>query len=271
MGLVKVLCIGGSDSSGGAGIQADLKAVSACGCYGLSVITAVTAQNTQGVQFIHPVPQKFILAQLDSVLSDIGADAVKTGMLLTVGAVESVVKKVKEYRLEKLIVDPVMVAKGGHSLMQDRSRDVLIKKLLPLAFVLTPNIPEAEKLAQMKIRSIATMKKAAVIIQRLGAQNVLIKGGHLRGSKRSGALDILFDGDHYYEFSSPWIDTKNTHGTGCTYASALAAGIAKGENIVDAAWQAKIMVTAAIENALSLGKGYGSVNILGKNFSTKKS
>jgi hydroxymethylpyrimidine/phosphomethylpyrimidine kinase len=271
METVKILCIGGSDSSGGAGIQADLKAVSACGCYGLSVITAVTAQNTQGVQFIHPVPQKFILAQLDSVLSDIGTDAVKTGMLLTVGAVESVVKKVKEYRLEKLIVDPVMVAKGGHSLMQDGSRDVLIKKLLPRAFVITPNIPEAETLAQMKIRSIAAMKKAAVIIQRLGAQNVLIKGGHLPGSKRSGALDILFDGDHYYEFSSPWINTKNTHGTGCTYASVLAAGIAKGENIVDAAWQAKIMVTAAIENALSLGKGYGSVNILGKNFSTKKS
>ena len=234
---VKVLCIGGSDSSGGAGIQADLKAVSACGCYGLSVITAVTAQNTQGVQSIHPVPRKFILAQLDSVLSDISADAVKTGMLLTAGAVESVVKKVKEYCLEKLIVDPVMVAKGGHSLMQDKSRNVLIKKLLPLAFVVTPNIPEAEALAQMKIRSVAAMKKAAVIIHEMGAKNVLIKGGHLPGSKRSGALDILFDGDHYDEFSSPWIDTKNTHGTGCTYASALAAGIAKGESVFDAALQ----------------------------------
>jgi hydroxymethylpyrimidine kinase/phosphomethylpyrimidine kinase len=266
MGPVKVLCIGGSDSSGGAGIQADLKTVSACGCYGLSVITAVTAQNTQGVQVIHPVPQKFILAQLDSVLSDIGADAVKTGMLLTVGAVKSVVKKVKEYRMKKLIVDPVMIAKGGHSLMQDESRDVLIKKLLPLAFVLTPNIPEAETLAQMKIRSTAAMKKAAVIIHRLGAKNVLIKGGHLPGSKRSGAVDILFDGDHYYEFFSPWIDTKNTHGTGCTYASALAAGIAKGEKIVDTVWQAKIMVTAAIENAWSIGKGYGSVNVFGKMF-----
>jgi hydroxymethylpyrimidine kinase/phosphomethylpyrimidine kinase len=258
---VKVLCIGGSDSSGGAGIQADLKAVSACGCYGLSVITAVTAQNTKGVQFIHPVPQKFILAQLDSVLSDIGADAVKTGMLLTMGAVESVVKKVKEYRLEKLIIDPVMVAKGGHSLMQDKSRDVLIKKLLPLAFVLTPNIPEAEKLAQMKIRSIAAMKKAAVIIQRLGAKNVLIKGGHLPGSKRSDVIDILFDGDHYYEFSSPWIDTKNTHGTGCTYASVLAANLALGNNIVNAADLAKVMVTEAIENSLCLGKGHGPVNI----------
>jgi hydroxymethylpyrimidine kinase/phosphomethylpyrimidine kinase len=230
----------------------------------------VTAQNTQGVQFIHPVPKKFILAQLDSVLSDIGADAVKTGMLLTVGAVESVVNKVKEYRLEKLIVDPVMVAKGGHSLMQDRSRDALIKKLLPLAFVLTPNIPEAETLAQMKIRSISAMKKAAVIIHGLGTQNVLIKGGHFPGNKRSGVMDILFDGDHYYEFSSPWIHTKNTHGTGCTYASVLASALARKKNIIDAVWQAKIMVTAAIENALRLGKGHGSVNVFGKNVSTKK-
>jgi hydroxymethylpyrimidine kinase/phosphomethylpyrimidine kinase len=266
MGPIKVLCIGGSDSGGGAGIQADLKAVSACGCYGLTVITAVTAQNTQGVESIHPVPQKFILAQLDAVLNDIGADAVKTGMLLTAGAVESVVKKIKEYRLEKLIVDPVMVAKGGHSLMQDRSRDVLIKKLLPLAFVLTPNIPEAEALAQMKIGSVAAMKKAAVIIQKIGVKNVLIKGGHLPRNRRSGALDILFDGEHYYEFSSPWIDTKNTHGTGCTYASVLASALACGKNIIDAVWQAKIMVTAAIENALSPGKGYGSVNVFGKNF-----
>jgi len=150
--------------------------------------------------------------------------------------------------------------------MQDKSKNALIKKLLPIAFVVTPNIPEAEKLAQMKIRSIAAMKKAAVIIHGMGAKNVLIKGGHLPGSKRSGALDILFDGEHYYEFSSPWIDTKNTHGTGCTYASALAAGIAKGESVFDAAWQAKITVTAAIENAFSLGNGYGSVNVFGKHF-----
>jgi hydroxymethylpyrimidine kinase/phosphomethylpyrimidine kinase len=224
----------------------------------------VTAQNTQGVQSIHPVPRKFILAQLDSVLSDVGADAVKTGMLLTSGAVESVVKKVKEYRLEKLIVDPVMIAKGGHPLMQDKSKNALIKKLLPLALVVTPNIPEAEALAQMKIRSVAAMKRAAVIIRKLGVKNVLIKGGHLPGSRRSDALDILFDGKHYDEFSSPWIDTKNTHGTGCTYASALAASIAKGENIADAAWQAKIMVTAAIENAFSLGNGHGSVNVFRK-------
>jgi len=263
---VKVLCIGGSDSSGGAGIQADLKAVSACGCWGLSVITAVTAQNTQGVQCVHPVGQKFILAQLDSVLNDIGADAVKTGMLLTVGAVESVARKVKEYHLEKLVVDPVMVAKGGRSLMQDRARDMLIKKLLPQAFILTPNIPEAEILAQCRINSVVAMEKAAVKIHKLGAKNVLIKGGHLTGRKRLGALDILFDGDHYYKFSSRWINSRDTHGTGCTYASVLAAILARGKNVVDAVWQAKNMVTAAIENGLTVGKGYGSVNIIGKIF-----
>ena len=267
---VKVLCIGGSDSSGGAGIQADLKAVTACGCYGLSVITAVTAQNTHGVQYIHPVPSKFILAQLDSVLGDIGADAVKTGMLSTAGAVESVVRKVNEYNLKKLVVDPVMIAKGGRSLMQDRAKNVLIKKLLPLAFVLTPNIPEAEALAHCRIKTLAAMEKAAVIIHKLGARNVLIKGGHLPGSKQSGAFDILFDGDRCYQFFAPWVDSKDTHGTGCTYASVLASAIALGENIVDAVWQAKGMVTTAIKNGLILGNGHGSVNIFGKMVLTKK-
>ncbi|KQC09455.1 MAG: hypothetical protein APR62_02375 [Smithella sp. SDB] len=267
---VKVLCIGGSDSSGGAGIQADLKAVSACGCHGLSVITAVTAQNSHGVQYIHPVPQKFILAQLDSVLGDIGADAVKTGMLLTAGAVETVVRKIKEYHLEKLVVDPVMIAKGGHSLMQGQAREVLVKKLLPQTFVLTPNIPEAEVLAQCSIRTVAAMGKAAVIIHKMGARNVLIKGGHIPGIKKYGALDILFNGDRCYKFSSPWIDSSDTHGTGCTYASVLASALARGKNIIDAVWQAKDMVTAAIKNGLILGKGYGSVNIFGKIITNRR-
>src|SRR5450759_4440114 len=156
---VKVLCIGGSDSSGGAGIQADLKAVSACGCHGMSVITAITAQNTLGVQDIYPVSAKFVARQLQSVLSDVGADAVKTGMLLTAGIVQVVVKKIKEYNISKVVVDPVMIAKGGRSLMQDKARKTLVKKLLPLAFAVTPNIHEAENLAQMKIKSIAAMKK----------------------------------------------------------------------------------------------------------------
>jgi hydroxymethylpyrimidine/phosphomethylpyrimidine kinase len=260
---VRILCVGGSDSSGGAGIQADLNAVSACGCYGMSVITAVTVQNTCGVQSIHPVPQKFILAQLDYVLSDIGADAVKTGMLLTVGAVEAVVKKVKEYRLEKLVVDPVMIAKGGHSLMRDNAKVALIRKLLPLAFVVTPNIPEAEVIAQCKIEGVAGMKKAAALIYGLGVKNVVIKGGHLRVAKKIGAVDILYDGNNYYEYFSPWIVTKDTHGTGCTYASSLAAAIACGKNIIDAVQQAKDMVTKAIENSLRLGKGHGPVNVMG--------
>jgi hydroxymethylpyrimidine/phosphomethylpyrimidine kinase len=154
MKQVLVLCVGGSDSSGGAGIQADLKAVSACGCYGMSVITGVTVQNTRGVQLIHQIPKKYIMAQLDSVLSDIGADAVKTGMLLTSGAVESVVLKVKQYHLEKLIVDPVMIAKGGQSLMRNNAMVALIKKLLPLSLVVTPNIPDRKFWRNVKLKEL---------------------------------------------------------------------------------------------------------------------
>jgi hydroxymethylpyrimidine/phosphomethylpyrimidine kinase len=258
---VKVLCIGGSDSSGGAGIQADLKAISACGCYGMSVITAITAQNTLGVQDIYPVSPKFVAQQLESVLSDIGADAVKTGMLLTSGVVQIIVKKIKEYNIGKVVVDPVMTAKGGRSLMQDKARESLVKKLLPLAFVVTPNIPEAQDLAQMKIKSIDEMKKAAAFIHNLGAKNVLIKGGHLPGGKQSGAIDILYDGKKYYEFSEKWIDSYDTHGTGCTYASALAAEIARGENVVAAVGKAKKLVTDAIKNSLKIGAGHGPVNV----------
>jgi hydroxymethylpyrimidine/phosphomethylpyrimidine kinase len=257
---VKVLCIGGSDSSGGAGIQADLKAVSACGCYGMSVITAITAQNTLGVQDIYPVSPKFIAQQLESVLSDIGADIVKTGMLLTSGVVQLVIKKIKEYNIGKVVVDPVMIAKGGRSLMQDKARETLVKKLLPLAFVVTPNIPEAQDLSQMKIKSIDEMKKAAALIHNFGAKNVLIKGGHLPGGKQSGAVDILYNGNKYYEFSAPWIDSYDTHGTGCTYASALAAEIARGKNIIDAVEKAKKLVTVAIKNSLKIGAGHGPVN-----------
>jgi hydroxymethylpyrimidine kinase/phosphomethylpyrimidine kinase len=257
---VKILCVGGSDTGGGAGIQADLKAVSACGCYGMTVITALTAQNTRGVQDIFPVPPKFIAAQLDAVLSDIGADAVKTGMLMTVGAVDAVVSKIERYRLKNVVVDPVMIAKGGRTMMQEPARQALVKKLLPLASAVTPNIPEAESLAQMKIRSVLAMKKAAVVILGLGVKNVVIKGGHLPGSRKFGSIDILYDGKQYYEFSADWIETKNTHGTGCTYASVLAAGLAQGKNIVHAAKQAKTMVTQAIEQSLCLGHGHGPVS-----------
>jgi hydroxymethylpyrimidine/phosphomethylpyrimidine kinase len=265
----KVLCIGGSDSSGGAGIQADLKAVSFCGCWGLSVITAVTAQNTKGVQSIYPVSPEFVGKQLDIVLNDIGVDAVQTGMLPNEEVVRTVIKKIKKYKIKKVVVDPVMIAKGGKLLMQKQARTVLVENLLPLAFVVTPNIPEAEILTKMKITSTAGMKKAAIKIYSMGVKNVMIKGGHLRGNKRSGAVDIFYDGN-CYEFSSPWINSRDTHGTGCTYASALAAGIAKGYSIFDAVLQAKILIIAAIKNAANPGKGYGAVNVFGDNILTGK-
>ncbi len=264
----KVICIGGSDSSGGAGIQADLKAVIARGCWGLSVITAVTAQNTKGVSDVYPVSAEFVGRQMDTVFKDISVDALKTGMLPTEETVQIVAIKIKKYKITKVVVDPVMIAKGGKTLMSCKARTSLIKNLLPVAFAVTPNIPEAEVLTKMEITSIALMKVAAVKIHGMGVKNVLIKGGHQLGNKRS-VVDILYDGS-YYEFSSPRINSRDTHGTGCTYASALAAGIAMGENIVEAAWQAKILITAAIENAVNLGKGYGSVNAFGKNILTKK-
>lgn len=262
----KVLCIGGSDSGGGAGIQADLKAVHACGCYATSVITALTAQNTRGVQDIDPVPPKFIAAQLDAVLSDIGADALKTGMMLTAGAVLAVARAIEQYRLQNVVVDPVMIAKGGRAMMQEAAKQALVKKLLPLTGVITPNIPEAESLAQMKIASMAAMKKACAVILDLGVKNVVIKGGHLTGRKTSGSMDMLYDGKQYFEFSADWIKTKNTHGTGCTFASSLAAHLAQGKTIVESVEQAKRIVTEAIANSLSVGKGFGPVNVFGKMY-----
>jgi hydroxymethylpyrimidine kinase/phosphomethylpyrimidine kinase len=261
---VKILCIGGSDSSGGAGIQADLKAVSTCGCWGMSVITALTAQNTQGVQGVFAVPAEFVKKQMDVVLSDIGADAVKTGMLLNADIVFAVAGMIKKYNIKKLVVDPVMVAKGGRKLMMVKAHQTLIKKLLPLALIVTPNIPEAEELAQTGIKAIADVKKAAKIIYETGVQNVLIKGGHLKGSKNKSVVDLLFDGKHYLEFSAPWIDSRNTHGTGCTYASALACGLASGKDIAVAAGAAKELVTMAIKNSVTLGAGQGSVNALAR-------
>jgi len=262
---VNVLCIGGSDSCGGAGIQADLKAVSACRGWGLSVITAVTAQNTHGVSGIYPVSPDFVGKQMDVVLSDIRVDAVKTGMLPTAEIIGAVAKKIKKYKLTNVVVDPVMIAKGGKILMQRKAKAALITRLLPVAFAVTPNIPEAEILSQMTIKSRTDMKKAAVKIHALGVQNVLIKGGHLPGGRKSDVTDILYDGNTY-EFSSERIHPREIHGTGCTYASALAAGLAGGCSMVDAALRAKIMTAAAMKNAVKPGKGYGAVNVFGNIF-----
>jgi len=262
---LKVLCIGGSDSSGGAGIQADLKAVCACGCWGLSVITAVTAQNTHGVAGIYPVSPDFVGKQLDIVLSDIKADALKTGMLPTEEIIRIVAKKIIKYKIKKVIVDPVMIAKGGRTLMQKKAREALIQELMPLAFAITPNIPEAEILSKIKIASVADMKKAAVRIHGFGVKNVLIKGGHLSTDRKLDATDILYNGDTY-EFSSQRMNKLDIHGTGCIYASTLAAGLAGGCSMVDAALRAKIMTAAAIKNAVKPGKGYSSTNVFGEMF-----
>jgi len=220
----RVLTIAGSDSGGGAGIQADLKTISALGAFGMSVITALTAQNTLGVQGVFEIPPDFVEKQFDSVLSDIGADAAKTGMLANSAILKAVAKKIREYHIEKLVVDPVMYAKGGAPLLAHEAGETLIKELLPLALVATPNIPEAEALADMTIRTVKDMKQAAKKIVSLGTRNVLIKGGHLEGP----ATDVLYDGRNFHSFSSERIDTRDTHGTGCTYASAIRHGPGPG-------------------------------------------
>jgi hydroxymethylpyrimidine/phosphomethylpyrimidine kinase len=252
------LTIAGSDSGGGAGIQADLKTFCAFGVYGMSVLTSITAQNTQGVLGIHDLPAKFVALQLEAVLTDIGADAAKTGMLSNAEIIEVVSEKVQEHRLTNLVVDPVMVAKSGHPLLREDAREALMTSLLPLATVVSPNLPEAQVLSGRRIATIEEMRKAAERISALGPRYVLIKGGHLSGE----ALDILYDGQTFAEFRSRRIDTRHTHGTGCTLSAAIAAGLAKGRSVADSVATAKEYITRAIESGLSLGSGHGPVNHL---------
>ena len=256
MEVKRILTIAGSDSGGGAGIQADLKTITALGGFGMSVVTALTAQNTLGVQGVYDIPVEFIEAQFDSVASDIGVDAAKTGMLSSSEIIRCVAKKIRRYRIRKLVVDPVMVAKGGSPLLREEARGTLIKDLIPLAAVVTPNIPEAEVLTGMRIAKKDNMKKAAVLIHKLGAKNVVVKGGHLGGD----ALDLLFDGKSFHEFAVKRIDTKHTHGTGCTFASAIATGLAQGLGVLEAVQRAKDYVTEAIRFGLAIGGGQGPTN-----------
>jgi hydroxymethylpyrimidine/phosphomethylpyrimidine kinase len=256
MEFKRVLTIAGSDSGGGAGIQADLKTITVLGGFGMSVITALTAQNTLGVQGVYEIPVEFIEKQFDSVATDIGVDAAKTGMLSSSEITRCVAKKIRQYKIRKLVVDPVMVAKGGSPLLRDEARGALVKELIPLALVVTPNIPEAEILAGMRIVTRDNMKKAAVKIHKLGARNVVVKGGHLDGD----AMDLLFDGKTFYEFATKRIDTKHTHGTGCTFASAIATGLARGYGVLEAVKRAKDYVTEAILFGIAIGGGQGPVN-----------
>ncbi|MCK4621025.1 MAG: bifunctional hydroxymethylpyrimidine kinase/phosphomethylpyrimidine kinase [Desulfuromonadales bacterium] len=251
----RVLTIAGSDSGGGAGIQADIKTITLLGSYASSVLTALTAQNTLGVADTYQVHTDFVIKQLDTVLDDIGTDTVKTGMLSWGGIVTRVAKVIADRSL-LAVVDPVMVAKGGESLLDKEAQDSLISRLLPESYLLTPNLPEVEALTGIAPRSIEEMIDAGRNLQELGARNVLVKGGHLNGE----ATDILLIGSEEYRLSSPRFDTLNTHGTGCTLSSAIATFLAQGYPLRRAVERAKRFVSLAIEYSVPLGQGHGPVN-----------
>ncbi len=252
-----VLTIAGSDSGGGAGIQADLKTFTARGVFGMSAITALTAQNTMGVQGVVEIAPSFVKRQIDSVMEDIGADAWKTGMLANSAIIRTVAECAREYSISHLVVDPVMIARGGDPLLQPDAISEYISALFPLAYIVTPNCGEAAALAGIKIINTEKMREAAHIIKGMGSKYVLVKGGHFEGAEF--AIDVLYDGAKYTEFHSPRVPTKNTHGTGCTFASAIAAELAKGNDICNAIHIAKAYLTAAILGAdqLKVGQGHG--------------
>ncbi len=256
----KVLTIAGSDSGGGAGIQADLKTCSALGCYGMSAITALTAQNTQAVREVFPVPAEFVKAQIEAVLDDLGADAVKIGMLNTADIIEAVADALKKYAPPHIVLDPVMVAKSGDPLLKSSAVKALKSSLMPLASLITPNIPEAEVLLAQKINSSDQMEQAAKDLSKMGASAVLIKGGH--GTDELSADCLLCSDGTVHWFKSPRIDSKNTHGTGCTLSSAIASYLAKGEDMISAVSHAKTYISEAILAAreMALGKGHGPVH-----------
>lgn len=253
-----VLSLAGSDSGGGAGIQADTKTITLLGSYAATVLTALTAQNTRGVSSIHGLPPSFVLDQLDTVLSDIPIDVIKTGMLHTPAIISAVAERLRERKVMiPLVIDPVMVAKGGAALLEREAVQVFIDQLLPQAYLLTPNVPETERLLGRAIRSEQEMEQAARDLHAMGAANVLVKGGHLTGRQ---STDILFDGNQCHAFSSERFFTSNTHGTGCSYASAIASFLAQGEPLPQAVEKAKKFISAAIRLARPLGRGHSPVN-----------
>lgn len=253
--ILRALTIAGSDSGGCAGIQADLKTFGALGVHGMSVITSVTAQNTVRVFHAADLPLDNIELQIDAVMGDIGADAVKTGMLPSASIVQLVERKMREYCVEKLVVDPVMVSTGGDRLIKADAIDLLKNSLFPCALVVTPNLREAEVIAGAPITSQYEMREAALIIHRLGPRAVVVKGGHFEDEKES--LDLFYDGHRFLEFRSSRIATRNTHGSGCTFASAIAAFLAKGMELEVAVGRAKEYVTEAIRHSFPLGRGNG--------------
>jgi hydroxymethylpyrimidine/phosphomethylpyrimidine kinase len=252
----KVLTIAGSDSGAGAGIQADLKTFAALGVYGTSVITAITAQNTIKVTKIFELSPELVGAQIDAVLQDIGADALKTGMLANAAIIQTTAAKIRQYDLKNLVVDPVMVAKSGDLLLRKDAIQALRSRLIPLAKVVTPNLPEAEELTAMKLTRTEKIEEAARRIIAMGAQSVVIKGGHRRGP----AIDLFFDGKRSRALRSSRIRTRHTHGTGCTFSAAIAAELAKGKTVEEAVILAKKYITQAIREGFAVGSGHSPVH-----------
>ncbi len=257
MKLPVALTIAGSDSGGGAGIQADLKTFAALGVHGTSAITAITAQNTLGVTDILEVPLAMVGAQIEAVMLDIGARAAKTGMLSSAAIIELVSSAIERYGIRNLVVDPVMVAKGGARLLRDDAVDALRRRLLPLAAIVTPNLPETEVLLGRPIRTLDERRQAARDLVALGARAAVVKGGH---TDEQLSIDHYFDGTEMVELQSPRIATANTHGSGCVFSAAMAAWLAKGSDSLAAVHEAKEFITGAIERSLDVGRGHGPVN-----------
>lgn len=258
----RVLTIAGSDSGGGAGVQADIKAISACGAYAASAITAVTVQNTVGVKGVHPIPPEIIEGQIEAVMEDIGADAIKIGMLHSAEVVEVVCRAIDRYKPKWVVLDPVMVSTSGHRLIEQEAITLLIDELIPRASIITPNIPEAEMILGEMIENLEMMSEAVVALARKHRVNTLLKGGHMEGA--SLLTDLYCDAHDLSitKFSAPYINTVNTHGTGCTLSSALAAHLALGLDLIDAVGAAKsyLMEALAAGAQYSIGSGHGPVN-----------
>jgi hydroxymethylpyrimidine/phosphomethylpyrimidine kinase len=251
------LTIAGSDSGGGAGIQADLKTFAAHGVYGASAITAVTAQNTLGVMAALPLPADIVAAQIEAVAGDIGIHAAKTGMLATAAIVEAVAAAIETLEIPLVVVDPVMVAKSGAPLLADEAVATVKSELLRRAHVVTPNVMEAEVLSGLSIRTLADARRAAEAIMALGPAAVIVKGGHLEGPE---AVDVLFDGHCFIELRAPRLESRNTHGTGCTFSAAITANLALGHALAEAAQRAKQYLTGAIRHGLAIGHGHGPLH-----------
>lgn len=254
--MKNVLTIAGSDSCGGAGIQADLKTFSALGTYGLSVITAVTAQNTTGVLDVREMDTDIVRKQIECLFDDIEIRGVKIGMVSSIEIINTIAETLETKNAVNIVVDPVMVSKSGCHLLRPESRQALVESLFPLALLVTPNLLEAEVITGNKIETLAQMEGAAVDIHKLGARNVVVKGGHLAGD----AIDVYYDGKDFSYIKGVRIDTQNTHGTGCTFSSAITAFIAKGSTVLEAVRLAKDYINGAIENSLELGHGVGPTN-----------